>query len=128
MGIAAPTMLWYVALDVLGAQSHAAKPGRSLSFLSHPGVVTKRVIAAATATVSAVSKVSTLTTVKMRLATMQCSMVSGLRSIALIASTLTAAGRYSRAQGIVPPGAGPVLRSFGGTAIAAPLDGVGALY
>jgi long-chain fatty acid transport protein len=32
------------------------------------------------------------------------------------------------AQGIVPPGAGPVLRSFGGTAIAAPLDAIGALY
>jgi long-subunit fatty acid transport protein len=44
------------------------------------------------------------------------------------AVALAAGGRHSRAQGIVPPGAGPVLRSFGGTAIAAPLDGVGALY
>src|SRR5262249_4555578 len=50
------------------------------------------------------------------------------RSTTLFALTLAVAGRNSRAQGIVPPGAGPVLRSFGGTAIAAPLDGVGALY
>src|SRR5215831_3636838 len=50
------------------------------------------------------------------------------RSITFIVPMLAAIGRYSRAQGIVPPGAGPVLRRFGGTAIAAPLDAVGALY
>jgi long-chain fatty acid transport protein len=50
------------------------------------------------------------------------------RSITLIASMLAAVGWYARAQGIVAPGAGPVLRSYGGTAIAAPLDGIGALY
>jgi len=48
--------------------------------------------------------------------------------VALLVTGLTALAHDSRAQGIVAPGAGPVLRSFGGTAIAAPLDGVGALY
>src|SRR5262245_14685403 len=41
---------------------------------------------------------------------------------------LLVGGNGAHAQGIVAPGAGPILRSFGGTAIAAPLDGVGALY
>jgi long-chain fatty acid transport protein len=36
--------------------------------------------------------------------------------------------RETRAQGIVATGAGSVVRSFGGTAIAAPLTGLGALF
>jgi long-chain fatty acid transport protein len=57
-------------------------------------------------------------------------LVSRARTIvvALLVSSLIALSRDARAQGIVAPGAGPVLRSFGGTAIAAPLDAVGALY
>jgi long-chain fatty acid transport protein len=46
----------------------------------------------------------------------------------LIAAMLSASPDVAPAQGIVAPGAGPVLRSFGGTAIAAPLDAIGALY
>ncbi len=46
----------------------------------------------------------------------------------LIAAMLSASPDVAPAQGIVAPGAGPLLRSFGGTAIAAPLDAVGALY
>jgi len=46
----------------------------------------------------------------------------------LIAAMLSASPDVAPAQGIVAPGAGPILRSFGGTAIAAPLDAVGALY
>jgi long-chain fatty acid transport protein len=46
----------------------------------------------------------------------------------LVATMTSAVFDALLAQGIVPPGAGPILRSFGGTAIAAPLDGVGALY
>ena len=46
----------------------------------------------------------------------------------LIAAMLSAGPDVAPAQGIVAPGAGPVLRSFGGTAIAAPLDAVGSLY
>ena len=34
----------------------------------------------------------------------------------------------AQGQGLVLPGAGPIDRGFGGTAIAAPLDSVGALY
>jgi long-chain fatty acid transport protein len=49
-------------------------------------------------------------------------------AVAFMVSSLAALCHESRAQGIVAPGAGPILRSFGGTAIAAPLDAVGALY
>ncbi|HEX4684921.1 MAG TPA: hypothetical protein VH277_19535, partial [Gemmatimonadaceae bacterium] len=58
-------------------------------------------------------------------------MKQGLRAAVLVASLLSLASalvRDAHAQGIVAPGAGPILRSFGGTAIAAPLDAVGSLY
>jgi long-chain fatty acid transport protein len=47
---------------------------------------------------------------------------------ALVVWALLARGNETRAQGIVATGAGPVVRSFGGTAIAAPLSGIGALF
>src|SRR5882757_5907441 len=51
-----------------------------------------------------------------------------VKAAMLLGSIASAFVGSARAQGIVAPGAGPVLRSFGGTAIAAPLDGIGALY
>jgi long-subunit fatty acid transport protein len=46
----------------------------------------------------------------------------------LAAAVLLLIAQSAHGQGIIPPGAGPILRSFGGTAIAAPLDTIGSLY
>jgi long-chain fatty acid transport protein len=49
-------------------------------------------------------------------------------AVTLLALTPALFCQDASAQGIVAPGAGSVHRSFGGTAIAAPLDAIGALY
>ena len=59
---------------------------------------------------------------------MNCSATSIAAALVGWCGAAAAPVRETRAQGIVATGAGPVVRSFGGTAIAAPLNGLGALF